>query len=109
MMMFKTYGYITMTQGLAFTADMKLGHYLKLPPKTMFFGQLTATVWSCLVQVAVFYWAMGSIEGVCTSDAIARFTCPGGRVFFTASVIWGLIGPQRIFSGTGIYGNLQCE
>lgn len=46
---------ITMTQGLAFVADMKLGHYLKLPPRTMFFGQLIATVWSCLVQVAVFY------------------------------------------------------
>lgn len=44
-----------MTQGLAFVADMKLGHYLKLPPRTMFFGQLIATVWSCLVQVAVFY------------------------------------------------------
>jgi hypothetical protein len=25
MMLFKTYGYITMTQGLAFTQDMKLG------------------------------------------------------------------------------------
>lgn len=30
MMMFKTYGYISMTQGLAFIEDMKLGHYLKL-------------------------------------------------------------------------------
>ncbi|KAI0133875.1 small oligopeptide transporter [Xylariales sp. AK1849] len=107
MMMFKTYGYITMTQGLAFVQDMKLGHYLKLPPRTMFFGQLIATLWSCLVQVAVFYWAMGAIDGICTTDAVARFTCPNGRVFFTASVIWGLIGPQRIFSGTGIYKNLQ--
>jgi hypothetical protein len=78
MMMFKTYGCksypthiavleevlisaesietdITMTQGLAFVADMKLGHYLKLPPRTMFFGQLIATIWSCVVQVVVFY------------------------------------------------------
>jgi OPT family small oligopeptide transporter len=30
MMMFKTYGYITMVQALAFVQDMKLGHYLKL-------------------------------------------------------------------------------
>lgn len=55
MMMFKTYGYITMTQGLAFVADMKLGHYLKLPPRTMFWGQIVATVWSVFVQVGVFY------------------------------------------------------
>ena len=55
MMLFKTYGYITMTQGLAFAEDMKLGHYLKLPPRTMFFGQLVATLWCCIVQTAVFY------------------------------------------------------
>lgn len=55
MMLFKTYGYITMTQGLAFVEDMKLGHYLKVPPRTMFAGQLAATLWSCLVQTAVFY------------------------------------------------------
>jgi hypothetical protein len=29
MMLFKTYGYITMTQGLAFTQDMKLGKLIK--------------------------------------------------------------------------------
>ncbi|KAG9803257.1 hypothetical protein KCU63_g24292, partial [Aureobasidium melanogenum] len=28
MMLFKTYGYITMTQGLAFTQDMKLGKHV---------------------------------------------------------------------------------
>jgi hypothetical protein len=33
---------------------MKLGHYLKLPPRTMFFGQLIATMWSVVVQVATF-------------------------------------------------------
>lgn len=55
MMMFKTYGYITMTQALYFVQDMKLGHYLKLPPRTMFFGQISATVWSVFVQTAVFY------------------------------------------------------
>jgi hypothetical protein len=50
---------------------------------------------------------MGAIEGICTADAVARFTCPGGRVFFTASILWGLIGPARIFTGTGIYKNTQ--
>jgi OPT family small oligopeptide transporter len=54
-MMFKTYGYITMSQALAFTADMKLGHYLKVPPRTMFSAQVVATVWSTFVQVGVFY------------------------------------------------------
>lgn len=55
MMMFKTYGYISLYQGLEFVSDMKLGHYLKVPPRTMFLGQLVATAWSCIVTVAVYY------------------------------------------------------
>ena len=31
MMMFKTWGYITMAQALLFTSDFKLGHYMKIP------------------------------------------------------------------------------
>ena len=31
MMMFKTWGYITMAQALQFTSDFKLGHYMKVP------------------------------------------------------------------------------
>ncbi len=31
MMLFKTYGYITMAQALYFLQDMKFGHYLKVP------------------------------------------------------------------------------
>ena len=31
MMIFKTYGYITMYQALQFTSDFKLGHYMKIP------------------------------------------------------------------------------
>lgn len=31
MMLFKTWGYITMAQALTFTSDFKLGHYMKIP------------------------------------------------------------------------------
>jgi len=107
MMLFKTYGYITMTQGLTFVQDLKLGHYLKVPQRPMFWAQLVATVWSCLVQLATIRWGLANIEGVCSVDQKDNFTCPVGRVFFNASVIWGLIGPARIFSGDATYAGLQ--
>lgn len=34
MMLFKTYGYITMAQALFFLQDMKFGHYMKVPVST---------------------------------------------------------------------------
>ena len=38
---FKTYGYISMTQALTFLSDFKLGHFMKVPPKSMFVAQVT--------------------------------------------------------------------
>ena len=106
MMMFKTYGYITMTQALAFIQDLKLGHYMKIPPRTMFAAQTVATIWSCFVQIGVLQWALGTIKDICASDQVNHYSCPNGRVFFNASIIWGLIGPARIFSPGQIYSSL---
>ncbi|KAL7621266.1 hypothetical protein AAE478_008583 [Parahypoxylon ruwenzoriense] len=107
MMMFKNYGYICMAQALYFSQDLKLGHYMKVPPRVMFWSQLVASVWSAVVQIAVMNWALGTIPGVCSDDQADHYTCPNGRVFFTASIIWGAIGPARMFSGEALYSSLQ--
>jgi OPT family small oligopeptide transporter len=106
MMFFKTYGYITNNQAVTFAQDMKLGHYMKIAPRLMFTAQLVASIWGSLVQVAVLRWAYGSIDGLCTPDQENHYTCPNGRVFFNASIIWGVIGPQRQFSHGQIYYGL---
>ena len=110
MMLFKTYGYITMTQALTFAQDLKLGHYMKVPPRTLFWGQMVATMWASIVQVAVLMWSFGTIKDICVYKVQSvgeHYTCPGGRVFFNASVIWGLIGPQRIFGPGQLYNGLM--
>ncbi|EFX00268.1 small oligopeptide transporter [Grosmannia clavigera kw1407] len=106
LMLFKTYGYITMSQALTFVGDLKFGHYMKIPPRTMFMAQVVATTFACFIQVAVLNFALQNIEHVCERDQPDHFTCPGGRVFFSASVIWGLLGPARIFSPGQIYAGL---
>jgi hypothetical protein len=40
-MCFKVYGYISMTQALTFLSDFKLGHYMKIPPRSMFMAQVS--------------------------------------------------------------------
>lgn len=37
---FKTYGYISMAQAVTFLNDFKLGHYMKIPPRSMFIVQV---------------------------------------------------------------------
>ncbi|KAI0995954.1 Sexual differentiation process protein [Podosphaera aphanis] len=106
LMLFKTYGYITMSQALTFASDLKFGHYMKIPPRTMFTAQVVATTFSCFIQVAVLNFALDNIDDICTPHQVNHFTCPSGRVFFSASVIWGLIGPRRIFSPGQIYSGL---
>lgn len=64
MMLFKNYGYICCTQALYFAQDMKLGHYMKVAPRTMFASQLVASVWSAIVQIAVMNWALDTIPDV---------------------------------------------
>ena len=88
-----------------FTQDLKLGHYMKVPPRVIFSGQVVATIWSCFVQVGVLDWAFANIRNICAQDNMHHFTCPNGRVFFNSSVVWGLIGPQRIFSPGQIYNS----
>jgi len=106
LMIFKTFGFITMAQALSFVEDLKFGHYMKIPPRTMFMAQVVATTFSCFIQVFVLNFALKNIKDVCEITQEERFTCPGGRVFFSASVIWGLIGPARIFSPGQVYSGL---
>ncbi|KAF7546861.1 hypothetical protein G7046_g9183 [Stylonectria norvegica] len=106
LMLFKTFGFITMSQALTFVSDLKFGHYMKIPPRTMFLAQVVATTFSCFIQIIVLNLALHTIDDVCEPHQAEHFTCPGGRVFFAASVIWGLLGPARMFSPGQVYQGL---
>ncbi|KAG6373226.1 OPT oligopeptide transporter [Boletus reticuloceps] len=105
-MLFKTFGYITMTQALTFTADNKLGHYMKIPPRTMFWCQIVCTVIAGTTQLLVQSWMFGHIPDICSTSQKDGFICPNTQVFATASVIWGVVGPQRLFSFGQLYNTL---
>ena len=90
MMMFKTWGYITMAQALTFTSDFKLGHYMKIPPRPMFWAQVVATVVAGTVQLGVQSWMFTNIPNMCTKHQKDGFICPSTQVFGTASIIVSL-------------------
>ncbi|KAL5513009.1 hypothetical protein ACEPAH_3407 [Sanghuangporus vaninii] len=98
MMLFKTYTYIGVSQALKFTSDFKLGHYMKVPPRPMFWCQILGSVIAGTVNLGVQSWMFSNIPDMCSPDQVDRFICPDTEVFYTASIIWGVIGPSNQFS-----------
>ncbi|XP_075088809.1 oligopeptide transporter 2-like [Nicotiana tabacum] len=107
---FKTYGYISMAQAVSFLQDFKLGHYMKIPPRSMFVVQLVGTFIAATINMASAWYMLTHIPFICQLDSLPKgspWTCRGDHVFYDASVIWGLVGPKRFFGPLGNYGALN--
>ncbi|XP_043688801.1 oligopeptide transporter 3-like [Telopea speciosissima] len=108
-MVFKFYGRLSTIHALSFLSDLKLGHYMKIPPRSMFTAQLAGTIISAVVNLGVGWWMLESIENICDVEQLhpdSPWRCPKFRVTFDSSVIWGLIGSKRLFGPGGMYRNL---
>lgn len=103
---FKGYGYVTTAHTLSFAQDLKLAHYVHIAPRVTFMAQLFATVVSTLVCVGILNFQMTQIPEVCSPTQPDHFTCPGTNTFFTAAVLWGTLGPRRMFGAGAIYNGL---
>ena len=97
-MVFKTMGGTTVVQAVAYSSDLKFGHYMKIPPRLMFSGQVIATIVALLSSIVSQQWALDNIPDICSPQQKHFFTCPNLNVFNTAAIIWGGIGPGRLFS-----------
>ncbi|KAK0545172.1 hypothetical protein OC845_005226 [Tilletia horrida] len=105
-MLFKVYAQTGLGAATNFLQDLKLGHYMKIPPRTTFMIQLVASAWCPIVQVGVKTWAFNNIPDVCTEDARNHFYCPQAQTFYTASVIFGILGPDRSFGSKSQYSSM---
>jgi OPT family oligopeptide transporter len=102
-MIFKAYSIQTLAEAMSFTQDLKLGHYVKVPPRATFLVQMIATTLAAFVQVGVKTWLFTNVPRMCEEDNAAHLTCPHNRVFFTSSAVFGLIGPSRQFGPKSMY------
>ncbi|KFZ08867.1 hypothetical protein V502_09095 [Pseudogymnoascus sp. VKM F-4520 (FW-2644)] len=99
----KFYAYTGVSQAVSFSQDMKLAYYMKLPRRTTFFAQLVACFLGAITQVGVLIWMLNHIPGICQVDQSDNFICPQGRTNFAASILWGAVGPARLYSPGKIY------
>lgn len=93
-MAFKSLGTNANLQAMSLLADLKLGHYMHIPPRQMLAAQLYGTFIGTLTATFVTFWVMQSfttILGKGDWKALQYLT------FHSAGAIWGAIGPQRFF------------
>ncbi|EQL00422.1 small oligopeptide transporter, OPT family protein [Ophiocordyceps sinensis CO18] len=62
-MVFNVYSTVVLLQAQTYSGDLKLAHYMKVPPKTTFWCQVVATAWAVFVQIAVMNWTLGHVGG----------------------------------------------
>ncbi|KAG5360454.1 Oligopeptide transporter 2 [Yarrowia sp. B02] len=84
-------------QAMNFNQDQKQTHYAHLPPRSIFFIQLWGTMVNSLVTLGVLQFQMHDVKNICQKNNTMKFTCPNENTTFSASVVWGIIGPKRIF------------
>lgn len=62
------------------------------------------------ISICVAWWLLESVKNICHEDLLPKgspWICPSDRVFFDASVIWGLVEPKRIFGTLREYSALN--
>lgn len=102
-MVFKSIAFAGTNQAVGFAGDLKLGHYMKIPPRLMFAAQVIAALTASIVVIFVQEWMFANIVDICQPHQPQFFTCPSTTVFATSSLLWGGIGPQRVFSPGAMY------
>lgn len=95
----KALGYNIDGQAQNYISDQKMGHYMRVPPRALFRVQMLSVLIASLVNLGTLNLAFSTITGYCSTDQPQKFTCPESKIFFSASVLWGVIGPKKVFNG----------
>src|SRR5437660_1045499 len=68
----------------------------------MFLTQILATIISGIINYVTADYLLDNVLNICTIKS-SQWKCPLTIAFYSASVIWGVIGPFRMFGLSSIY------
>ncbi|CAF1209377.1 unnamed protein product [Didymodactylos carnosus] len=88
-MTFRTYGYTAQRRSLTFIGCLKLGHYMKIPPRVMFTMLVVSTLIGSTMSYVAAYIIINYFKGLCSNN---NWLCPKVRVFKEISHYLGTIG-----------------
>ncbi|KAG0380610.1 hypothetical protein BGX24_006937 [Mortierella sp. AD032] len=106
-MAFKCYGYMAMAQCFGLLQDLKLGMYMKIPPRSMFVAQFWGTIVGGVFNYIIMIVIINTEREILTSpqgDPAGLWTGANPKIYWGSAQIFGALGPQRMFSSDGYYG-----
>ncbi|GJJ75293.1 hypothetical protein EMPS_07651 [Entomortierella parvispora] len=106
-MVFKCYGYMAMYQCMNLLGDLKLGHYMKIPPRSMFIAQFWGTIVGGIFNYLTMILIIDSQREVLNGDKqdpSGLWTGQRVQTFWGSGLIYGALGPARMFALDGKYG-----
>jgi len=106
-MVFKCYGYMSMYQCMQLLGDLKLGHYMKIPPRAMFVAQFWGTliggVFNYITMILIIDSQRAYLSGA-KQDPSGLWTGQRVETYWGSGLIYGALGPARMFALDGKYG-----
>ncbi|KAJ3400480.1 hypothetical protein HDV05_001067, partial [Chytridiales sp. JEL 0842] len=101
-MAFKSMGTNNLIQALTLVSDLKLGHYLHIPPLAMVAAQMWGTLLSVIAGLGATWFMLFNTNGLLDTKQ-GDWTMAGYQTFYSAGAIWGAIGPVRFWGVLSIY------
>ncbi|WVF69938.1 OPT family small oligopeptide transporter [Kwoniella sp. CBS 6097] len=102
-MIFKLYGWVSLSMALLYVQDLKLAHYLHISPRATFRAQMAGCLVSSLVSLGVINWQFKVIPDLCQVGQKDLMTCPYYTTFYSSALMFGVVGPQRMYGTHGLY------
>ena len=99
LMIFSAFGINYINASRSYILDVKMGHYAKIPPRALFRGQMMSLFIHTFVFIGVLEWLITDYNDgtLCTWDNKEHFVCAGAVTLYSNTVMYGVIGAQRLF------------
>ncbi|KAG0296452.1 hypothetical protein BGZ96_009405 [Linnemannia gamsii] len=105
-MTFKCYGYMAMYQCHALLSDLKLGVYMKIPPRSMFTAQVWGTfvggIFNYITMIIIINTKRPYLNGD-MEDPTGLWTGVNPQIYWGSALIYGAFGPAKMFGKSSQY------
>ncbi|KAI9324115.1 OPT oligopeptide transporter [Zopfochytrium polystomum] len=99
-MYFTLYGYNTVNQALGLVADLKLGQYMKVPPRAVFAAQVLGTLIGGLMNYVMTVSIIDNQRDVLLDlDGNLQWSGQNAQSFNSYAVSWGGLGKEMFGAG----------